>query len=221
MGVLKPILYSYFRSSCAYRVRIALALKNVEYEQKTVNLIKDGGEQKSAEFTERNPMQQVPVLEVNGEPLSQSLAIIEYLEEKYPEPSLLPKDLVLRSKVRAIAELIASGIQPLQNIGILFKLEQSKRNEWAVEFISKGFQALEAVLAKTAGKYCVGDSVTMADACLVPQVYNAKRFKVDLAPYPTIVRVNNTLEKLEAFKAAHPCCQPDTPEELKDPSKHF
>ncbi|KAG0440629.1 hypothetical protein HPB47_016239, partial [Ixodes persulcatus] len=118
--------------------------------------------QKSAEFTERNPMQQVPVLEVNGEPLSQS--------------------------VRAVAELIASGIQPLQNIGILFKLEQSKRNEWAVEFISKGFQALEAVLAKTAGKYCVGDSVTMADACLVPQVYNAKRFKVDLAPYPTIVR---------------------------------
>uniref|UniRef100_A0A2R5LKH8 Putative glutathione s-transferase n=1 Tax=Ornithodoros turicata TaxID=34597 RepID=A0A2R5LKH8_9ACAR len=207
----KPILYSYFRSSCAYRVRIALALKNIDYEYRAVSLIKDGGEQHSSEFKKLNPMSQVPVLVVDGQTLSQSLAIIEYLEEKYPGTSLLPKDPILRAKARSLAHLVASGIQPLQNLNVLQRLDETKRNEWCVHFISKGFQALEEMLTKTAGKYCVGDEVSVADACLVPQVYNANRFKVDMSTFPNIVRINAALVELPAFKAAHPSCQPDTP----------
>ncbi|KAM7288647.1 maleylacetoacetate isomerase [Ixodes scapularis] len=216
----KPILYSWYGSSCVYRVRIALALKKVDYEYKSVPLIKNRvqlAEQISEEFTRKNPMQQIPVLEADGNYICQSLAIIEFLEEKYPEPNLLPKDIVQRAKVRAIAELIVSGIQPLQNTGLLFRLEESRRKDWAVHFIVKGFKALETVLAKTAGQYCVGDSVTIADTCLVPQVYNAKKFGVDLTPYPTIVRINDALEELAAFKVAHPRCQPDTPGDYKVP----
>ncbi|KAG0430975.1 hypothetical protein HPB47_022212 [Ixodes persulcatus] len=170
-----------------------LALKKVDYEYKSVPLIK------------------------NRDQLAEQLAIIEYLEEKYPEPNLLPKDLVQRAKVRGIAELIVSGIQPLQNTGLLFRLEESRRKDWAVHSIVKGFKALETVLAKTAGQYCVGDSVTIADTCLVPQVYNAKKFGVDLTPYPTIVRINDALQQLAAFKVAHPRCQPDTPGDYKEP----
>ncbi|KAH7940943.1 hypothetical protein HPB49_008314 [Dermacentor silvarum] len=198
------VCYGNQRSSCAYRVRIALAWKNVDYEYKAVNLIKDGGEQ------------QVPALEHNGETFTQSLAIIEYLEEKYPEPRLLPKEPAQRAKVRAVAELIASGIQPLQNLNVLQRLDESKRSEWAVHFITKGFKALEATVSKTAGKYCVGDEVTIADACLVPQVYNANRFKIDMSQFPTLSRVSTALESLPAFKAAHPSCQPDTPPELRE-----
>ncbi|CAN7941603.1 unnamed protein product, partial [Ixodes hexagonus] len=157
-------------------------------------------------------MQQLPVLEIDGEYLSQSLAIIEYLEEKYPEPRLLPEDPLLRAKVRAIAQLIASGIQPLQNLAVISRIEQEKRTEWSTHYITKGFKALEAILSKTAGKYCVGDSVTVADTCLVPQVNNAKRLRVDMTPYPTIVRVNTALVQLPAFKIAHPSRQPDVPE---------
>lgn len=213
---MKPVLYSYFRSSCAYRVRIALALKNIDYEYKTVNLIKGGGEQKAPDFLKVNPMAQVPVLEVEGEFLTQSLPIIEYLDEKYPEPCLLPKDPIKRAKVRAIAEVVASGIQPLQNLGILSMVDEAKRPEWGKLFITKGFQALEAMLEKTAGTFCVGDSVTIADLCLVPQVYNALRFKVDMAQFPILSRINERLEKLPAFKAAHPSRQPDTPPELRE-----
>nr|XP_037289327.1 maleylacetoacetate isomerase-like isoform X1 [Rhipicephalus microplus] len=216
MAALKPVLYSYFRSSCAYRVRIALAWKNVDYEYKAVNLIKDGGEQHSAEYMKVNPMEQVPALVHNGETFTQSLAIIEYLEEKFPEPRLLPRDPAQRAKVRAIAEIIASGIQPQQNLNVLLRLDESKRTEWAVHFITKGFKALEATVSKTAGKYCVGDEVTIADACLVPQVYNANRFKIDMSQFPTLSRVSTALESLPAFKAAHPSCQPDTPPELRE-----
>lgn len=216
MSSLRPVLYSYFRSSCAYRVRIALAWKNVDYEYKTVNLIKDGGEQNTAEYAKVNPMAQVPALVHKGETFTQSLAIIEYLEETFPEPRLLPKEPAQRAKARAIAELITSGIQPLQNLNVLLRLDESKRNEWAVHFITKGFKALEALLATTAGKYCVGDEVTVADACLVPQVYNANRFKVDLGQFPVLSRVAAALESLPAFKAAHPSRQPDTPPELRE-----
>lgn len=181
--------------------------------------MKDGcypADQVTPEFTEKNPMQQLPVLEVDGEPLSQSLAIIEYLEEKYPEPRLLPDDIVLRAKVRGIAQLIASGIQPLQNLSTVHRLNEEERNAWCTHYVSKGFKALEAVLAKTAGKYCVGDSVTMADICLVPQVNNAKIMKVDMAPYPTIVRITDALVQLPAFKVAHPSRQPDAPEDFEN-----
>uniref|UniRef100_A0A8C7BJ89 maleylacetoacetate isomerase n=1 Tax=Neovison vison TaxID=452646 RepID=A0A8C7BJ89_NEOVI len=184
----KPILYSYFRSSCSWRVRIALALKGIDYETIPVNLIKDQGQQ---------------------------LAIIEFLEETRPTPRLLPKDPKKRAQVRMISDTIASGIQPLQNLSVLKQVGQENQLAWAQKVIHTGFNALEQILRNTAGKYCVGDEVSMADLCLVPQVANAERFKVDLTPYPTISRINKTLLALEAFQVSHPCRQPDTPPELR------
>uniref|UniRef100_A0A6I8NQG6 maleylacetoacetate isomerase n=1 Tax=Ornithorhynchus anatinus TaxID=9258 RepID=A0A6I8NQG6_ORNAN len=184
----KPILYSYFRSSCSWRVRIALALKGITYETIPVNLIKDGGQQ---------------------------LAIIEYLEETRPSPSILPRDPKKRASVRMISNVIAAGIQPLQNLSVLKQVEQEKQLAWAQQCICQGFKALEQILQGTAGKYCMGDEVSMADLCLVPQVANAERFKVNLAPYPTIKRINEALLNLEAFQVTHPCRQPDTPPELR------
>uniref|UniRef100_A0A8C8ZHJ5 maleylacetoacetate isomerase n=1 Tax=Prolemur simus TaxID=1328070 RepID=A0A8C8ZHJ5_PROSS len=184
----KPILYSYFRSSCSWRVRIALALKGIDHEMITINLIKDGGQQ---------------------------LAIIEYLEETRPTPRLLPQDPKKRASVRMISDLIASGIQPVQNLSILEQVGQEKQLTWAQNVITSGFTALEQILQSTAGRCCVGDEVSMADLCLVPQVANAERFKVDLTAYPTISRINKTLLSLEAFQVSHPCRQPDTPAELR------
>ncbi|XP_025298231.1 maleylacetoacetate isomerase isoform X2 [Canis lupus familiaris] len=211
----KPILYSYFRSSCSWRVRIALALKNIDYETIPTNLIKDGGQQFSKEFQALNPMKQVPVLKIDGITIGQSLAIIEYLEETRPTPRLLPQDPKKRAYVHMISNLIVSGIQPLQNLSVLKQLRQENNLPWAQKAISSGFQALEQILQGTAGKYCVGDEVTMADLCLVPQVANAERFEVDLTPYPAISRINKTLLALEAFQVSHPCRQPDTPPELR------
>ncbi|XP_013796044.1 maleylacetoacetate isomerase isoform X2 [Apteryx mantelli] len=210
----KPILYSYFRSSCSWRVRIALALKGIAYDQVPVNLLKDGGQQFSAEFKALNPMQQVPALKIDGITLSQSLAIIHYLEETRPNPKLLPQGPKKRAQVRMISDHIVSGIQPLQNLSILQRMGE-KKMEWAQQCITSGFQALEQILQHTAGRYCVGDEVSMADLCLVPQVFNAERYKVDLSPYPTITRINKALLELEAFKASHPSRQPDTPAELR------
>ncbi|XP_021567499.1 maleylacetoacetate isomerase [Carlito syrichta] len=211
----KPILYSYFRSSCAWRVRSALALKGIDYETMPINLIKDGGQQFSAEFQALNPMKQVPVLKIDGITIGQSLAIIEYLDETRPTPRLLPQDPRKRASVRMISNLIASGIQPLQNLGVLKQVGQEKQLTWAQNVISVGFGALERILQSTAGEYCVGDEVTMADLCLVPQVANAERYKVDLTPYSTIRRINKSLLALEAFQVSHPCRQPDTPAELR------
>ncbi|KGL78417.1 Maleylacetoacetate isomerase, partial [Tinamus guttatus] len=209
-----PILYSYFRSSCSWRVRIALALKGIAYNQVPVNLLKDGGQQHSAEYKILNPMQQVPALKIDGITLSQSLAIIHYLEETRPSPRLLPQDPKKRAQVRMISDHIVSGIQPLQNVSVLERVGE-KKLEWAQHYIKSGFQALEQILQHTAGRYCVGDEVSMADLCLVPQVFNAERYKVDLAPYPTIIRINKALLELEAFQVSHPSRQPDTPAELR------
>ncbi|XP_007939527.1 maleylacetoacetate isomerase [Orycteropus afer afer] len=211
----KPVLYSYFRSSCSWRVRIALALKGIDYETVPINLVKDGGQQFSEEFQATNPMKQVPAMKIDGITISQSLAIIEYLEETRPTPRLLPQDLKKRASVRMISDLIASGIQPLQNLSILKQVGQENHLAWAQKVISSGFTALEKILQSTAGKYCVGDEVSMADLCLVPQVANAERYKVDLTPYPTISHINKTLLALEAFQVTHPCRQPDTPPELR------
>ncbi|XP_047650879.1 maleylacetoacetate isomerase isoform X1 [Phacochoerus africanus] len=211
----KPILYSYFRSSCSWRVRIALALKNIDYEIVTINLIKDGGQQFSKEFQALNPMKQVPALKIDGITLSQSLAIIEYLEETRPTPRLLPQDPKKRAQVRMISDLLASGIQPLQNLSVLNQVGKENQLTWAQRVIAPGFNALEQILQSTAGKYCMGDEVSMADLCLVPQVANAERYKVDLSPYPTISRINKSLLALEAFQVSHPSRQPDTPPELR------
>ncbi|XP_037359683.1 maleylacetoacetate isomerase isoform X1 [Talpa occidentalis] len=211
----KPILYSYFRSSCTWRVRIALALKNINYEIIPINLIKDGGQQFSPEYQALNPMKQVPALKIDGLTIGQSLAIIEYLEETRPTPRLLPQDPKKRAHVRMISDLISSGIQPLQNLSVLKQVGEENQLAWAQKVISSGFNALEKILKGTAGKYCVGDEVTMADLCLVPQVANAERYKVDITPYPTISRINKSLLALEAFQVSHPLRQPDTPPELR------
>uniref|UniRef100_A0A671R241 Maleylacetoacetate isomerase n=1 Tax=Sinocyclocheilus anshuiensis TaxID=1608454 RepID=A0A671R241_9TELE len=210
----RPVLYGYFRSSCSWRVRIAFALKGIEYEQKSVNLIKDGGQQLTDQFKAINPMQQVPAVTIDGITLSQSLAIIQYIEETRPEPRLLPADPKQRGQVRIICDIIASGIQPLQNLYVLQKIGADKV-QWAQHFINRGFEALEPILKQTAGKYCIGDEISMADICLVPQVYNAERFKVDMSQFPTIRRLNQTLIEIDAFKATHPSCQPDTPDDLQ------
>ncbi|XP_045432650.1 maleylacetoacetate isomerase-like [Pipistrellus kuhlii] len=212
----KRIPYSYFRSSCSWRVRITLALKSIDYETVPVNLIKAGGQQFSKEFQALNPMEQVPALKTDGTTIGQSLAIIKYLEETRPTLQLLPQDPKKRVLVRMISDLIAGGIQPLQNLSILKQVVgQENQLAWAQKAINSGFSALEQILQSTAGKYCVGDEVSMADLCLVPQMANAERYKVDFTPYPTISRINKVLLVLEAFQVSHPCGQPDTPTELR------
>eukprot|EP00128_Syssomonas_multiformis_P009759 Colp12_sorted_trinity150504_noHs@10861 len=210
MSSEKPVLYSYWRSSCSWRVRIALHWKEIDYEYVAVHLVKDGGEQLKPEFKKLNPYAELPVLVVNGHTLSQSVAIMEYLEETNPNNPLLPRDPLERVKVRTIVEAICGEIQPLQNLRVLNKIGE-KKMEWAKEWIERGFVALEQNLYKTAGKYCVGDEVTIADACLVPQVYNALRFGVDMTQFPIITRIEAALSTLPAFQKAHPDSQPDCP----------
>jgi len=211
MSDQKPLLYSYFRSSCAWRVRIALNYKGIEYETKPVHLLKN--EQVEPDYLKINPMGQVPALVINGQSLVQSLAILEYLEEVYPEKRpLLPKDPVLRAKVRGICELIASGIQPLQNLKVQHQHSPDNPDErfkWAGHWIETGFEALEKTLEETSGEFCVGNEISLADCCLIPQVYNAERFKVDVSRFERINRIHDTLSKIPAFQKAHPNQQPD------------
>lgn len=207
-------LYSYFRSSAAYRARIALNLKGVAFETIPVHLIKDGGHNKRPEFRAVNPQMRVPVLVTpEGETLLQSLAIIEYLEETHPEPALLPKDPVGRAKVRALAELIACDIHPLNNTSPLRYLknvmhqEQSAIDAWYHHWVIEGFEALETLI--TPDPYACGSAVTIADVCLVPQVANARRLKVPLDRFPKIVAVDAACLALPAFDRARPEHQPD------------
>jgi len=215
MPGVKPKLFSYWRSSCSWRVRIALALKGVDFETEAVHLVKDGGQQHAEDFKAKNPMAQIPVLVYEGVPLTQSLAIIEFLEEKHPKPSLLPDDAVQRAKVRAVAETIASGIQPLQNLSVLQKIGSEKKMGWAHDVIESGLAAVEKLVAETAGTYCFGNQVTVADLCLIPQIYNATRFKVDMKQFPTLSKIQSNCEQLEAFKVSHPNAQPDCPEDQR------
>jgi len=219
-----PLLYSYFRSSCSWRVRIALAVKGVEYETHAVNLVKDGGQQHASEYRALNPMGQVPCLAVDGAIITQSLAILEFIEENWSDHPLLPADPVKRAKVREVCEVIGSGIQPIQNLSVINHVAtlveadaavHTKLN-WAKHYIAKGFDALEQMLAVSSGEYCVGDDVTLADCCLVPQVFNAIRFKVEMEKYPVISRIEERLRAHPAFIAAHPTRQPDCPPELRD-----
>lgn len=206
------ILYDYWRSSSAWRVRIALHWKGVPFERRAVNLIKDGGEQHAAAFEAMNPSRQVPVLVTDdGRPIAQSMAIIGYLEERFPTPPLLPADAWLRARARQLAEMVNSGTQPLQNLTVLDRVQAGgiDRNEWARHFIARGLAALEAAAHETARAFLVGDAVSLADAYLVPQLYNARRFDVDLAAVPTLVRIESACAALPAFAAAHPDAQSD------------
>jgi maleylpyruvate isomerase len=209
-------LYGYWRSSCSWRVRIGLHLKQQAFSYMPVHLLKEGGQQKSESFTSLNPMQSVPVLEVEDGGkllrLAQSMAILEYLEERWPEPPLLPADRAQRARVRQAAEIVNSGIQPFQNTSVQKRVKHELHGDekaWARHFITAGLRALEPLLAATSGRYSVGDTVTLADCFLVPQLYHARRYEVDLAAFPTLVRVDAACEGLPAFQAAHADRQPD------------
>jgi maleylacetoacetate isomerase/maleylpyruvate isomerase len=206
-------LYTFFRSSAAFRVRIALNLKGLAYEPAFVHLAK--GEQREAEYLALNPQGLVPALLDEGHLLTQSLAIIEYLEETHPEPPLLPKDAPGRARVRSLSLLVACEIHPLNNLRTLTHLRKSlgqsedQVNAWYRHWIADGLSKLEAELARGPGAYCHGDRPTMADCCLVPQVFNARRYRCDLASFPNVVRAADECMKLEAFERAQPSRQPD------------
>lgn len=207
-------LYDYFRSSAAYRVRIALNLKGLAADQVSVHLVRGGGEHKQASYLVVNPQGLLPALEIeDGTVLAQSLAILEYLDETHPEPPLLPADPIARAQVRAICQMVACEIHPLNNLRVLQYLktelghDQDTVNTWYAHWISSGFKAIEQVIG--ADGYCFGGSVSLADTCLVPQIFNAHRFKVDLSPFPKVSKVEAVCGALDAFADAHPAKQPD------------
>jgi maleylacetoacetate isomerase len=211
-------LYTYFRSSAAYRVRIALNCKGLSYASVPRHLVRDGGEQRRPEFLALNPQGLVPVLETDdGNALTQSLAIIEYLEEEHPAPPLLPQGALARARVRALALTIACDIHPLNNLRVLnylrtpLGLGAEAVDGWYRHWIACGFGALESAAQRTAsnGRHLYGDTVTMADVCLVPQMYNARRLRCELAPYPRLCAISAHLEGLPAFAQAAPEAQPD------------
>lgn len=210
-------LYSYFRSSASYRVRIALNVKNLPYEYVPVHLVRDGGEQLKPEYRAVNVDGIVPTLIDGHEVMPQSLAIIEYLEETHPEPPLLPKTPADRAYVRSLALQVACEIHPLNNLRVLkylkhtLRVENDAKDAWYRHWVDTGFATLEAHLASDgrSGKLCFGDEPTLADACLIPQVFNAQRFNVDTSKYPTIQRIYDHAMQIDAFARAAPGVQPD------------
>ena len=210
------ILYGYWRSSAAYRVRIALNLKGLDYDQKSIDL--KTGAQQSPGYKMLNPHGRVPFL-IDGEVgLNQSPAILEYLDETYPEPSLLPGDAALRGRIRAAAAIIACDVHPLGNSSVLqyLKTEYGQEHEgleaWYGHWVATGFRPLEELAENSRGPYLFGENVTLADICLVPQMYNARRWRVDLDPYPSLVKIDRNLMELKAFHDARPSAQPDAEE---------
>ena len=210
-------LYTYFRSSAAYRVRIALNLKGLSYQAVPVHLLKNGGEQHQEEYRRINPSGLLPAFQDDWITLTQSMAIIEYLEEAHPTVPLLPQDAPGRARVRELAQIIGCDIHPINNLRVLsylvkqLGLSEQAKTEWYRHWVIEGFQSLEAHLARDpgAGPFCHGDRPTIADCYLVPQVFNAQRFDVDLKAFPNIARINALCTDLPAFKAAHPSRQPD------------
>ena len=202
------ILYDYDRSSACYRVRIALNLKGVDYEKRAVNLL--DSEQRSDDYRTLNPQGLVPMLEIDGHRLTQSLAIINYLDLRFANQPLLPASAAERAHVVAMAMTVACDIHPLNNLRVLKYLKgelghsQEEIDRWYAHWINEGFPALEALAAPRAGKFLFGDAPTGADVCLIPQLYNARRYNVPLDSYPTLLRAEENANKLEAFAAAHP-----------------
>jgi maleylpyruvate isomerase len=213
------IFYDYWRSSSGWRVRIALNIKQIAVERRAVNLAPGAGAQHAAEFRALNPMSQVPVLVIDGAPgpprtLTQSMAILEYLEERFPKPPLLPADPWLRARARQLGEMVNAGIQPMQNLSFLQRLQESglaEPKELTRQHIARGLDAIEAVAGETAGRFLVGDEPTFADLYLIPQLYSARRFNVELSVFPKLLRVEASCAALPPFIAAHPDIQPDAP----------
>jgi len=214
-------LYSYWRSTSAWRARIVLAVKDVPYEYVAVNLAPETLEQKTAEYAAVNAFRQVPVLELSHEGttvrLGQSMAIAEYLEERFPEPPLLPKDPLQRAFVRQAVEIVNSGVQPLQNSSVLTAVRRlagdDGTSDWTKRVIGDGLDALETLARSRAGRFSVGDELTLADVYLVPQIYNARRFGVDLAHFVRLTAIERRAVALPAFLRAHPSQQPDARQE--------
>ncbi|WP_205859221.1 maleylacetoacetate isomerase [Pleionea sediminis] len=210
-------LFGYWRSTAAYRVRIALNIKQVSYNGLSVHLVKDGGQQNTPDYMALNPQALVPLLVDNDFKINQSMAIIEYLEEKYPRPQLLPTDFESRAKVRAICQMIACDVHPLNNLRVLqylkgtLKISDEQKNDWYSHWITKGFTAIESLLSDYGekGPFAFGRHLTMADIFLVSQVYNANRFEVDLSAFSRICSINEHCMSLSAFQDAAPENQPD------------
>jgi len=210
-------LYGYWRSSCSWRVRIALHLKGIDFENLSVHLVKDGGQQHKADYLALNPMGQVPCLVDHqaGLSLTQSAIILDYLEEQVPEPALYPGDAGHNRRIREFCTLINTGIQPLQNLAVLQQIEgrfgadAPAKAAWAAHFIARGFTAAETMLKDVGGDFCFGDRVTMADLFLIPQIFGAHRFGVDMTAFPTLARIDAHCGDLDAFVKAAPGAQPD------------
>lgn len=211
-------LYTYFRSSAAYRVRIALNLKGLDYRSVPVHLVKEGGQHRKPDYLAVNPAGLVPSLETDGGVLlTQSLAIIEYLDETHPSPALLPGGAVDRARIRALAQAVACDIHPVNNLRVLkylqgtLALSDEQKDDWYRHWVEEGLAAVEAMLLqdRQRGRFCHGDAPTLADCCLIPQVYNARRFECRLEQVPTVMAIVGACEALPAFQAAAPEAQPD------------
>ncbi|CAK4114074.1 unnamed protein product [Aphanomyces euteiches] len=206
----RPILYAMGRSSCSWRVRAVLAWKGIKYESRVVNAF--ANDNKTEEYRKMNPNQKIPALAIDGHVLTQSIAILEYLEETRPERPLLPKDPAKRAAVRAFVDIIGADIQPIQSLSVMREISKDAAPEdqakvtqaWCSKWIARGFEALESLLQETSGKYCFGDELTLADIYRLPQVTNARYFSMDLSVYPTLERIANTLSKEDIFLSTHP-----------------